>query len=630
MAYSGKQSFSGSYAIRDLWTYMLRFIVDSGYWSIVHSDFASGGTDSYLMSDDISVTALDTWLDLSSTDAYGDGLTESMTGESVGTGDGTTTSFSHTTSHTPIPNPGSPIALYKFDGNADDSMGNYNGTATDVTYGTGKFGQAAVFNGSSSYIENASLSSGNNSAMSFSFWANLSGSEGDLIGFNLGNGNTDASIQIPDANGTCRVYIRTKLNYTDVSNFFIINNTWHHYVIVIDENGTSHYRDGALVAITGQTMSNFDAPIQIGSGVNGSIDQVYIFNKALTDAEVQALYKNSSIQLSYTIGGTVYSGQDDLSGNITGTDLSGTVDYPTGAIDLTYTTAPDNTTAITMDYSYDLVVGTDYEINNNLGRVKFLSTGQVQVNDTVHADYTWKREYIIFYSTGISGTEKIYIGAMPYINSDGVHGYVQWKAYKYWQEGMSFTDTTLGTTYNSFGFALWNSDTDFWLFVNQQRVIAVSCIQTVYNSAYAGFFNRFAMPHEYNYPLCVITSDDTSMSYDSTSGDREFIPNSHRVNFMQEQNVWEDFTSSHTSLLPIQQDTGYLVEMHYPTGANRALLPIYIYYNGNIYGQLDGVYFNPGDVNSSESEITVNGDTYIVFEDVFRHGWNQFMAVKED
>ena len=45
------------------------------------------------------------------------------------------------------------IATYQLDGNANDLTTNYNGTASNVTYTTGKFGQAAVFNGSSSRIQ---------------------------------------------------------------------------------------------------------------------------------------------------------------------------------------------------------------------------------------------------------------------------------------------------------------------------------------------------------------------------------------------------------------------------------------------------------------------------------------------
>ena len=283
------------------------------------------------------------------------------------------------------------------------------------------------------------------------------------------------------------------------------------------------------------------------------------------------------------------------------------------------------------DGSTTYVEGTDYEVNYNLGRIKFLSSGSIAQNDTVHIDYTWKREYIILYSTGVSGTEKIYIGAIPYINSDGVHGYINWKAYKFWQEGMSFGDTSLGTKYNSFGFALWSSDTDLWLFIDQQRVILVTCIQTYYSSAYIGFFNRFLMPHEYNYPLCIISSEWNSEGYDSTSDYRHFIPNSKNIDFIVEDNTWKGWYQSDNPgvLLPNQQDTGNLVQVHYPSNASIGLLPIYLYWNGNIYGQLDDVYFTPASILSSESEITIGNDTYIVFEDVFRHGWSQFMAIKE-
>ena len=283
------------------------------------------------------------------------------------------------------------------------------------------------------------------------------------------------------------------------------------------------------------------------------------------------------------------------------------------------------------DGSITYAEGTDYEVNNNIGRIKFLSSGSIAQNDTVHIDYTWKKTYIILYSTGVSGSEKIYIGIEPHIDPDGVHGNINWKAYKYWQEGMTHNDTTLGNPNDWHVNSLWNSDADLWLFVNPQRVVSVTCVQTYYSSTYVGFFNRFLMPHEYNYPLCVVTSDWASDNYDSTSDYRHFIPNSKNIDFMVEDNTWKGWLNSDNPgvLLPNQQDTGHLVQVHYPSNTPIGLLPIYIYYNSNIYGQLDNVYFTPAAILASESEITIGNDTYIVFEDVFRHGWSQFMAIKE-
>lgn len=59
-----------------------------------------------------------------------------------------------------------------------------------------------------------------------------------------------------------------------------------------------------------------------------------------------------SVSIAYTIGGTAYTGTDDGEGNITGTDLSGTINYNTGTVSLTFSTAPDSGTSITMNYSY--------------------------------------------------------------------------------------------------------------------------------------------------------------------------------------------------------------------------------------------------------------------------------------
>ena len=70
--------------------------------------------------------------------------------------------------------PTSNLAYYKLDGDAIDSSGNgYNGTPSNITWGVGKFGPAAVFNGSSSVITSSSAGGAINvSNLSFSLWLN--------------------------------------------------------------------------------------------------------------------------------------------------------------------------------------------------------------------------------------------------------------------------------------------------------------------------------------------------------------------------------------------------------------------------------------------------------------------------
>jgi len=274
--------------------------------------------------------------------------------------------------------------------------------------------------------------------------------------------------------------------------------------------------------------------------------------------------------------------------------------------------------------------GVDYEIDRPLGRIKFLSSGSATQGSTVHIDYEWHREGLVFYSNGISGEEHIFVGMRPYIDDNGVNGHIFLKAYTYFQEEMDFADTSLGEPTNKLTFELWSSDTDLWLFVNPQRIIGVGCIQGYYNCFYLGFFNRFALPHEYPYPLCVISSDIDGYSYASTDDDRQFLINSHNIAFVVENNTWvSKYDSGNPGwLLPHQRSTDYRPMIHYPEGKKRVLFPVYIYKDGNLYGQLDGVYGAYGAITSSESEITIGGDTYICFENVFRHGWGDFMAIK--
>lgn len=205
-------------------------------------------------------------------------------------------------------NDNSCIVFYNLDGDVTDLSGNYNGTATNITYDTGKFGQAAVFNGSDSKIENTSLDINSYKAISFSFWMKTTTTSASaIIGF---SGKNDMAIQTFDGRD-CNVYFRTNLNYTKIQNFFVNDGTWHHYTFVVNDNGTKHYKDGTLIAITQQTKSDVSTNFNIGNVIddqnngslyyfNGQIDQVRIFNRFLTSNEIDTLHNNEKINYQYT------------------------------------------------------------------------------------------------------------------------------------------------------------------------------------------------------------------------------------------------------------------------------------------------------------------------------------------
>jgi len=97
------------------------------------------------------------------------------------------------------------------------------------------------------------------------------------------------------------------------------------------------------------------------------------FSATLTYTPVVA----GTVTVNYTIGGTAYSATDDGAGNISGTDVTGTIDYSTGAISLTFTTAPDASTSITAAYQQYISKGVYFgSTRNAYGTVEIIQQNE--------------------------------------------------------------------------------------------------------------------------------------------------------------------------------------------------------------------------------------------------------------
>ena len=194
---------------------------------------------------------------------------------------------------------GSGVALYKFDGDATEVSGTYNGTATNVTYGTGKFGQCGVFNGGSSKVQLAQEIFTSTTQVSVSLWfkaTNNAGNGFDEFMFSKRNGiltfcmwiTTEGKVQVVNWN-----------NQTLTSLLPKTDDMWHNAIFTLENNNGKLYIDGTL-EVTYNSMTiytqSFPTANSIGSFDNyarwfsGSIDQVRIFKRALTTTEVTALY----------------------------------------------------------------------------------------------------------------------------------------------------------------------------------------------------------------------------------------------------------------------------------------------------------------------------------------------------
>jgi len=213
------------------------------------------------------------------------------------------------------------LALYQLDGNANDTTGNYNGTASNVTYSTGEFGQAAEFNGSSSNLTFTGLKTNGSpltvTSFSVSMWVNFNSfssiqnliSNLDGLNYAIGwilNVDINGKIGILTDNNTSVNWLMYKIYEQALS-----INTWYNLVLVSDGTNNRLYINGnesstVTYVIGSQVALNANASdLEIGFGgstriPNGSIDQVRIFDKAISEEEVATLYAETTSTASNT------------------------------------------------------------------------------------------------------------------------------------------------------------------------------------------------------------------------------------------------------------------------------------------------------------------------------------------
>jgi len=200
------------------------------------------------------------------------------------------------------------VAYYSLDYDASDKSTNYDGTPSNVEFvQNGKINYSALFNGSSSKIE-VSDAVIPNGATSISFWYNANGNTGSSSQMILGQGGATASkgISVYWYNQSFGALVAkgvTALAGSVNGTLTLSTTSWHHCVVTWDGTASSNalkvYSNGSLnVQGTSDTASasigtytNFAiGGLNGGTWAEGYVDEVRIFNKALSASEITTLY----------------------------------------------------------------------------------------------------------------------------------------------------------------------------------------------------------------------------------------------------------------------------------------------------------------------------------------------------
>jgi len=184
-------------------------------------------------------------------------------------------------------------AYYAFDGNADDSTGNYPGTLMGTpTFVAGLVGQAISVNGVSDYVVNSFAADEVWPAYSVSLWAKA-GSLAQPQWSSVFNNNAAASDFQIDVDGTDPGNYNYRGSATHILGPVNVND-WVHLAASCDGATTDLYYNGLLVATLNVADTQFG---QIAVGVNravdnwfeGLIDDVRVYDRALSAGEAAGL-----------------------------------------------------------------------------------------------------------------------------------------------------------------------------------------------------------------------------------------------------------------------------------------------------------------------------------------------------
>ncbi|WP_312090201.1 LamG-like jellyroll fold domain-containing protein [Chryseobacterium sp.] len=214
------------------------------------------------------------------------------------------------------------VAWWDFSGNANDSSPNANhltvSGATLTTDRNGTANSAYSFNGTNAYLTKSSLSYNfsQSGSYSVSFWMKKTGnSEGVAM---MSGSNTGGNfIWLLQCDTTKTIFGTNKQgeSWTWANGPNYSTTAWEHFVAVYNNLSMQLYKNGSLVSSannTNTTSTSASLPFSIGRAIGGgyiaaSIDDVGIWNRALSAAEINQLYtgnlstsdiKNSKLNLS--------------------------------------------------------------------------------------------------------------------------------------------------------------------------------------------------------------------------------------------------------------------------------------------------------------------------------------------
>ena len=199
----------------------------------------------------------------------------------------------------------------------DKSERNNDGTVYGAVWADGKYGKALYFDGVDDYVEIADSPSLRFGAGDFTiaFWGFIDPATPNHGGF-IAKGAASRAYGVdneptycirPTYGGRVAFYIENGVSLAYIHAYDLWDGEWHFYAGVRDGDTLRFYVDGVEVGtrnITGFGSTDNDHNLVIGRQVStggkillGAIDEVHVYNRALSEGEIEWLYRSGLIRL---------------------------------------------------------------------------------------------------------------------------------------------------------------------------------------------------------------------------------------------------------------------------------------------------------------------------------------------
>ncbi len=216
------------------------------------------------------------------------------------------------------------VGWWSLDGNGKDGSGNDNhGDTTGVKLSLDRFGnyKCLSFNGTSGKVQIPHSKSMNFTKVTISLWVNAesgyslvnysnwTNASSERFNFGLGDSILNSSIKI---NSNCNAGVGWKSQTTKTGSLY---NNWRHLVMTFDNSTIKQYVDGVLVGTKNESgildtckggQLKFGAWwVNQPSYLKGSLDDIGVWNRELTDDEIKSLYNANICYQKITVTDTL-------------------------------------------------------------------------------------------------------------------------------------------------------------------------------------------------------------------------------------------------------------------------------------------------------------------------------------